>query len=140
LVMHGRCRTADRRFRLGLQDSNTCIICDQGAETMDHVLLGCSLSREVWDYWLRKLHLQYDIAVEDLPVIQWWLRSRKACRSCDAVVLTPSSSSSTGPFGRNGTRGPSMESQHQLRALGFKFRRKLRLGVSRAIGALLALA
>jgi hypothetical protein len=52
------------------------------------------------------------------------------------VVLTPSSSSSARPFGRNGTRGPSMESQHQLRALGFKFRRKLRLGVSRATGTL----
>jgi hypothetical protein len=78
LVMHGRCWAADKRFRHGLQDSNTCIICDQGAETMDHVLLGCSFSRKVWDYWLRKLHLQYDIAVEDSPAIQWWLRSRKA--------------------------------------------------------------
>lgn len=78
LVMHGRCWTADRRFRHGLQDSNTCIICDQGVETMDHILLGCVFSREVYDFWLRKLHLQYDVVVEDSPAIQWWLRSRKA--------------------------------------------------------------
>jgi hypothetical protein len=45
---------------------------------MDHVLLGCSFSREVWDYWLRKLDHRYDVAVEDSPAIQWWLRSRKA--------------------------------------------------------------
>jgi hypothetical protein len=30
------------------------------------------------DYCLRKLHFQYDVAVEDAPAIQWWLRSRKA--------------------------------------------------------------
>jgi len=39
LVMHGRCWTADRRFRHGLQDSNTCIFCDQAPETLDHLLL-----------------------------------------------------------------------------------------------------
>jgi hypothetical protein len=40
---------------------------------------------------------------------------RRLDRRCDVVVLTPSFSSSAGPFGRNG-RGPSMESQHRLRA------------------------
>ena len=47
LVMHGRCWTADRWFRHGLQDSNACIFCDQDAETMNHILLGCPFSREV---------------------------------------------------------------------------------------------
>jgi hypothetical protein len=28
LVIHGRCWTDDWRFRHGLQDSNTCVICD----------------------------------------------------------------------------------------------------------------
>lgn len=46
LVMHGRCWTAERRFRHGLQDSPVCIMCDQQDETMDHILLGCSFSRE----------------------------------------------------------------------------------------------
>jgi hypothetical protein len=78
LVMHGRCWTADRRFRHGLQDSNACIFCDQGAETMNHILLGCPFSREVWEAWLRKLHLQYIVVVQDEPAIPWWLRSRKA--------------------------------------------------------------
>ena len=77
LVMHRRCWTAVRRFRHGLQDSNTCIICDQEAETMDHILLGCSFSREVWDSWIRRLHLQNDIIVREEVAMDWWLHNRK---------------------------------------------------------------
>jgi hypothetical protein len=77
LVMHGRCWTADRRFKHGLQDSNTCIICDQEVETMDHILLGCSFSRELWDSWVRKLHLQDYIVVRRGKAFEWWMHSRK---------------------------------------------------------------
>jgi hypothetical protein len=77
LVMHGRCWTGDRRFRHGLQDSNVCIICDQEAETMDHILLGCTFSREVWVSWLRSLHLANDITVQEAVAMEWWLHSRK---------------------------------------------------------------
>ncbi|XP_066334381.1 uncharacterized protein [Miscanthus floridulus] len=77
LVMHGRCWTAARRFRHGLQDSDTCIICDQGVETMDHILLGCVFSREVWALWLRRLHLDDLVHVHEEEAMQWWLRNRK---------------------------------------------------------------
>ena len=70
--------TADRRFRHGLQDSNACIFYDQGAEMMNHILLGCPFSREVWEAWFRKLHLQHTVVVQDEPAIPWWLRCRKA--------------------------------------------------------------
>jgi hypothetical protein len=45
---------------------------------MNHILLGCPFSREVWEAWLRKLHLRYIVAVQDEPAIPWWLRCRKA--------------------------------------------------------------
>jgi len=77
LVMHGRCWTADRRFRHGLQESNTCVICDQEAETMDHILLGCSFSREVWAAWVQRLHLQSLVLLQEQEAIQWWLSTRK---------------------------------------------------------------
>jgi hypothetical protein len=44
LVMHGRCWTANRRFRHGLQPDDRCVFCDQSSETMEHVLLGCPYS------------------------------------------------------------------------------------------------
>jgi len=58
LVMHGRCWTAERRHQHGFQDSNACIICDQMPETMDHLILGCPFSKEVWSILLAKLQLQ----------------------------------------------------------------------------------
>jgi hypothetical protein len=57
LNLHGRCWTGDRRFRHGLQQSNACILCDQEPETMDHILLGCAFTREVWHIWMGWLHL-----------------------------------------------------------------------------------
>jgi hypothetical protein len=44
---------------------------------MDHIMLGCSFSREVWDYWIRRLHLQNVVVVQEERVIQWWLHNRK---------------------------------------------------------------
>jgi hypothetical protein len=77
LVMHGRCWTVDRRYRHGLQPDDRCIFCDQCSETMEHILLGYTYSREVWHRWISKLHLLQEIALEEEPVMSWWLRSRK---------------------------------------------------------------
>jgi hypothetical protein len=77
LVMHGHCWTAERRFRHGLQDSATYVLCDQEIESMDHILIGCCFSREVWYHWLRKLHLKGVIVVQQKPSMQWWLSSGK---------------------------------------------------------------
>jgi hypothetical protein len=76
LVLHGRCWTADRRFRQGLQSTSTCALCDQACETMDHILIACVYSREVWQYWFNRLHLQ-DFDFLDDEAIAWWLRNRK---------------------------------------------------------------
>ena len=77
LTMHGRCWTGDRRFRHGLQDSNDCVCCDQAPETMDHILLGCVFSRQVWHICMLKLQLQEVIVVAQENAMHWWLRSRK---------------------------------------------------------------
>lgn len=77
LVMHGRCWTAERRHRHGLQDSGSCIFCDQLPETMDHLLIGCNYSKEVWSIFLSKLHLQDVVTVQEEMVMAWWLRTRK---------------------------------------------------------------
>ena len=76
LILHRRCWTAERRFRHGLQTSDTCIICDQSSETMDHLVLGCVFSKEVWGILLRRLQLGHLFVVEQ-PIIDWWLKERK---------------------------------------------------------------
>jgi hypothetical protein len=60
-----------------MQDSNACIFCDHDAETLDHILLGCTFSREVWHSCLRKLHLQDTVVPRHEQVMAWWLQSRK---------------------------------------------------------------
>lgn len=57
LLLHGRCWTAVRRWRPGLQSTNEHILCAQASETMDHLLLECVFTREIWSVVLRKLHL-----------------------------------------------------------------------------------
>jgi len=75
LVMHGRCWTAERRRR---QDTDVCVLCDQCTETMDHLLLGCVYSKELWSAVLRQLHLDHTIVVREQKVFVWWLRVRKS--------------------------------------------------------------
>ena len=44
---------------------------------MDHLIIGCVYSREVWNILLTKLHLQETLIVQEENVLEWWLRSRK---------------------------------------------------------------
>jgi len=47
LAMKCRHWTADRRARHGLEARELCYLCDQGQETIDHIIAVCPLSREV---------------------------------------------------------------------------------------------
>jgi hypothetical protein len=77
LVMHGRCWTTHRRWRHGLQESSSCIICDQAEETMDHIILGCVFSREVWSSCLKGFPLQDLVLIQEGDIMLWWTDSRR---------------------------------------------------------------
>lgn len=55
LAMKRRHWTGDRRARHGLETREPCYLCDQGTETIDHIIAACPFSREVWFYFLRAL-------------------------------------------------------------------------------------
>ena len=40
-------------------------------------MVGCSFSREVWQLWFGRLHLQMLLADADQRAIEWWLLLRK---------------------------------------------------------------
>jgi hypothetical protein len=48
LVLHDRCWTATRTKGHDLQDDDRCVMCDQDSETITHLLIGCSYTKEVW--------------------------------------------------------------------------------------------
>ena len=55
LVLHDRFWTTARRKKHGLQDDDTCVMCAQMSETVDHLFTTCPFSREVWFCMLRRL-------------------------------------------------------------------------------------
>lgn len=79
LDMYGRCWTAKRRRRHGLQDSDDCALCGQHPEMIEHhLLLGCVFSRQLWLAVLRRPNLELVVAVRQVNIFAWWLRERKA--------------------------------------------------------------
>jgi hypothetical protein len=78
VALMGRCWTADRRCRHGLQDSVTCALCSQGTETIHHLLLACVFSREFWFLLLRRVGMQrFTPSSNELELANWWTRCRK---------------------------------------------------------------
>jgi hypothetical protein len=77
LAMHKRCRTAARRHRRGLQLSPNCVLCLHGIEEIDHLLISCDFSRQVWPLVLSALGLLALPSGAIDSFWDWWLSSRK---------------------------------------------------------------
>ena len=60
-----------------LQDTDAFIMCLQASETLDHILLGCVLSRQVWIMLLSKLGLTAVGAHGDVDPFLWWAWARR---------------------------------------------------------------
>ena len=79
LVTHNRCWTADRLARRGLPHPEQCPLCDQDAETIDHLLVQCVFAREFWFRFFTRFGLQgfYPQSTET-SFHSWWERVSKA--------------------------------------------------------------
>lgn len=55
------CWTADRLQKRGLEHPDSCPLCDQEPETIDHLLADCVFTRQLWFRFLGQVNLQ------DLP-------------------------------------------------------------------------
>ena len=71
LAIRGRHWTADRRRRHGLQAVDSCYLCDQDPETIDHIVASCSFSRQVWWTILSVLGVDASL-VGDETLMAWW--------------------------------------------------------------------
>ena len=58
LVAHNRCWTADRLARRGLDHPSRCLLCDQDAETINHLLVDYVFARVFWFGLLQKVGMQ----------------------------------------------------------------------------------
>ena len=93
LALHDRCWTADRRKRHNLQQHDTCALCNQEPETISHLLVGCSFSREVWYRILLRGRWHSISPIHPGAIFSdWWLAARKRFgkvdrKSFDTLVL-----------------------------------------------------
>ena len=96
LVLHDRFWTTARRKKHGLQDDDTCVLCAQTSETVDHLLTVCLFTREVWFRMLRRLG--WDTLAPDTEstfFVTWWSAARKQIskdnrRCLDTLVILTS--------------------------------------------------
>jgi hypothetical protein len=77
LAAKDRCWTAERLRRRGLQHHPRCLLCDQEPETMQHILLACSFSRQVWYDILAWLRLTCNPPVDEASLSDWWIIARQ---------------------------------------------------------------
>lgn len=70
------CRRITRR-RHGLQSSDDCILCGQHPETLDHLLLRCVYSRQLWFDVQRRLNLLQSVSLRQGDIFFWWLMREK---------------------------------------------------------------
>ena len=73
LVAHNRCWMADRLAKRELPHPERCPLCDQAEETINHLLVSCVFSRQVWFNILQRVGLQ-DLSPqpEDISFDDWW--------------------------------------------------------------------
>jgi hypothetical protein len=77
LVLHARCWTADLLHRHGLQSDATCALYSQCTEGINHLLVGCVFSREIWFKILRRCGWQQISPAPGDGMAEWWTTSRK---------------------------------------------------------------
>lgn len=67
LACHGRLGTKDRLVRFSMINEWVCNLCDEGDETLGHLLFECRYSKAVWKYvleWIDIIHEPNDWAAE----------------------------------------------------------------------------
>ena len=93
LVIHDRCWTATRRKKHGLQDDDLCAFCAQAPESIDHLLIQCPFSREVWfNLFCRIGWHSVSPTNQNSWVVDWWTLARKSIhkdeRQCFDSMVT----------------------------------------------------
>lgn len=60
-----------------MQDGDECVLCDQASETVEHLVLGCVVTRELWASLLLPIGLVSLVPERGEPIAGWWLHQRE---------------------------------------------------------------
>lgn len=65
----------------------TCVLCHSAIELVDHLFLQCSFARQVWDYFVRLLHLPDSPLFLQMAWDVWRSLVRRACKDIGDLVV-----------------------------------------------------
>lgn len=74
----GHCWTADHLARRGLPHEPSCVLCDQRPETMQHLLVDCPFSQQVWHCILSWIRATCQPPTQGVTLSTWWRLARRA--------------------------------------------------------------
>lgn len=119
LVTLNRCWTADHLQSRGLPHPDRCPLCDQGPETIDHLLVACPESRQLWWIALSVIGHAECLPLNERSFHGWLCDSRKKLTKDHRRVSTPSPRWQLGQFGRKETIGSlTKKAEPNQRSLG----------------------
>jgi hypothetical protein len=87
IVSRDRCWMVDCLERRDLPRPVACPLCDQEPETIQHLLLGCVVAREVWAWALNHWDRLAWLPAVDTELLQWWA-SRPCPRATQRYLWT----------------------------------------------------
>lgn len=94
LAVKNRCWTADRLAKRGVPHPAACPLCDQAEETIQHCLVSCVFSREVWFLLFAKLRLSTLSPHSSDKFLNWWSRAvktvpKKLRKGLNTLIMLP---------------------------------------------------
>ena len=67
-----------------MQDDDSCVLCEQAPETIDHLLIQCPFATELWFNLFIKLGWEpVSPSAQDRRLAAWWTVARKCIRKDD---------------------------------------------------------
>ncbi|XP_058726141.1 uncharacterized protein LOC131597461 [Vicia villosa] len=71
MACHGRLGTKDRVSKIGLITDRVCSLCNTCDESLDHLMFGCSIAKDIWKFVLHWLGIQHDPQPWSIEIV--WL-------------------------------------------------------------------
>lgn len=92
LAIRRRCWMVDRLQRHGLQNQGACVFCLHSPKTIDHLLVGCAVTAQIWGQFLSQLGLNRFVPIGQVNVVEFWTGmhaqlERKQKKSLDSCII-----------------------------------------------------
>lgn len=95
LAVRRRCWTADHLERRSIPNQWDCVFCHSARETIDHLLLGCAITAQIWARFLLSVGLHRCTPAGQPTLENFWISARQKVsfsrrRGLDSCIILTS--------------------------------------------------